>query len=488
MGRANSKRELRFMKPSEIFDLIKKKEIKFVDFRFTDLPGTQQHFTCPVSDVDEGIFEDGHGFDGSSIRGWQAINESDMLLIPDPTTAFVDPFCKVPTLAIIGNVVDPITRAKYPRDPRNVALNAINFLKSSIGEGAVSFFGPELEFFLFSEVRYHSNPHSAGYFLDSTEAIWNTNKDERADLGHPNLGGKINHKEGYFPLPPMDTLQDVRSEMCERMEEIGIQIETHHHEVATSGQCEIDMRFDELLKMADKAMNYKYIIKNVARQHGLSACFMPKPIFSDNGSGCHTHCSVWKDGKNLMAGNKYAGLSEFALHFIGGLLTHAPAVLAFTNPSTNSYKRLVPGYEAPVNLAYSSRNRSASIRIPMYSDSEKAKRVEFRCPDPMANPYMAYSAILMAGLDGVAKQIDPGEPLDKNIYDLPPEEAKNVPTTPGSLGEALDALEADYEFLTKGEVFTEDFITNYIEYKRENEVDPLRLRPHPYEFMLYYNS
>lgn len=475
------------MKPAEVFKLIKEKNVRFVDFKFTDTPGVQQHFTCPVADVEEDIFENGHGFDGSSIRGWRAINDSDMLLIPDPATAMLDPFCEIPTLSLVGNVVDPLTREKYPRDPRNIAINAETYLKSS-GLGDTCFMGPELEFFLFGEVRYDTSNNGSFYMVDSGEAIWNSGKDERGDYGRPNLAGKIRHKEGYFPLPPVDTLQNVRSEMCDIMEQCGIHVETHHHEVATAGQCEIDMRFDSLLKMADKSLLYKYIIRNVARKYNLSACFMPKPIYGDNGSGMHTHVSIWKGGKNLMAGNGYAGLSEFALHFIGGLLKHAPAILAFTNPSTNSYKRLVPGYEAPVNLAYSQRNRSASIRIPMYSTSEKAKRVEFRCPDPLANPYLAFAAIMMAGLDGVQNKIDPGKPLDKNIYDLPAEEAKSVPKTPGSLEGALDALEANHDFLTRGDVFTEDFILSYIDYKRSSEVDPLRLRPHPYEFTLYYNQ
>jgi len=475
------------MKPSEVFKLIKEKNIRFVDFKFTDLPGLQQHTTSPVAELDEDVFENGVGFDGSSIRGWQAINESDMLLIPDATTAIVDPFCEIPTLSLVGNIVDPLTHEKYHRDPRNIAIAAENYLKSS-GIGSDAFIGPELEFFLFSEVLYKYDSNEAYHMVDSVEAIWNTARDERADFGHANLSGKIRHKEGYFPLPPVDTLMNVRSEMVDLMEQCGIHVETHHHEVATAGQCEIDMRFDKMLHMADMALLYKYIIRNVARKHNLTACFMPKPLFGDNGSGMHTHISVWKDGKNLMAGNGYAGLSEFALHFIGGILKHAGALLAFTNPSTNSYKRLVPGYEAPVNLAYSQRNRSAAVRIPMYSTSEKAKRVEFRCPDPMANPYLAFSALLMAGLDGVQNKIDPGNPLDKNIYDLPPEEAKQVAKTPGSLDGAIEALEEDHEFLTKGDVFTEDFIQAYIEYKREEEIDPLRLRPHPYEFFLYYNQ
>lgn len=475
------------MKPAEVLKLIKEKNIRFVDYKFTDTPGVQQHITHPICQFSEDVFENGLGFDGSSIRGWCEINESDMLLIPDPATAMVDPFCEIPTLSLVGNVVDPITREKYPRDPRNIAINAENYLKQT-GIGDTCFIGPELEFFLFSEVRYGYTPNSSYHFVDSAEGIWNSDRDERADLGRPNLGNKIGYKQGYFPLPPVDTLQDVRSEMCAVMEDCGIHVEAHHHEVATAGQSEIDMRFDELLKMGDKSLLYKYIIRNVARKHNLSACFMPKPLYEDNGSGMHTHISIWKDGKNLMAGNGYAGLSDFALHFIGGILKHAGALLAFCNPSTNSYKRLVPGYEAPVNLAYSQRNRSAAIRIPMYSQSEKAKRVEFRCPDPMANPYLAFSALMMAGLDGVQNKLPYGNPLDKNIYDLPAEEGKAIPKTPASLGAAIDALECDFEFLTKGDVFTEDFIMSYINYKRENEIAQMDLRPHPYEFMLYYNQ
>jgi glutamine synthetase len=475
------------MKPNEVLKLVKEKGVKFVDFKFTDIPGVQQHFTIPATELSESTFEDGLGFDGSSVRGWTAINESDMLLIPDPSTAMIDPFCSIPTLSLVGNIADPLTGERYSRDPRNIAINAQNYLKST-GLGDICYIGPELEFFLFSEVRYLSSNASSFYMVDSPEAIWNSNKDERADFGRPNLGNKIRFKEGYFPLPPVDTLQEVRSEMVKVMIDCGIHVETHHHEVATAGQCEIDMRFDEMLAMADKALLYKYIIRNVAQRHNLSACFMPKPIYGDNGSGMHTHISIWKDGKNLMAGNGYAGLSEFALNFIGGILKHAPSLLAISNPSTNSYKRLVPGYEAPVNLAYSQRNRSAAIRIPMYSQSEKAKRVEFRCPDPLANPYLSFAALMMAGLDGVQNKIDPGKPLDKNIYDLPKEEAKAVKKAPASFDAALDALEENYEFLLRGDVFTEDFILNYIEWKRENEIDPIRLRPHPHEFQMYYNN
>ena len=467
--------------------LCQEKGVKFVDFKFVDVPGVQQHFTVPIADIDESIFTEGHGFDGSSIRGFREINESDMLIIPDPTTAHIDPFNDTPTLSLVGYVVDPMTHELFNRDPRNIAIKAEQYLKSS-GLGDTCFIGPELEFFLFNDVRYESTQWGAFYSLDSVEAVWNSGKDLRGEYGIPNLGNKIPYKGGYFPLPPVDTLQNVRNEMVEEMEAAGIHVETHHHEVATAGQCEIDMRFDTLLKMADKSMLYKYIVKGVAARHNLSACFMPKPLFGDNGSGMHTHISVWKGGKNLMFGNNYAGLSDYALHFIGGILKHANSILAFTNPTTNSYKRLVPGYEAPVNLAYSQRNRSASIRIPMYSKSEKAKRIEFRCPDPLANPYLAFAAILMAGLDGVQNKTSPGASLDKNIYDLPPEEAKLVPKASGSLEQSLEALEKDHAFLLKGDVFTEDFISNYIEYKKLNEADPVRLRPHPYEFLLYYGQ
>jgi glutamine synthetase len=475
------------MNPADVMKLCAEKGVKFVDFKFVDVPGLQQHFTVPIADIDESVFEDGHGFDGSSIRGFKEINESDMLIIPDPSTAMIDPFNDTPTLSLVGNVVEPLTRELFNRDPRNIAIKAEQYLKST-GLGDTVFIGPELEFFLFNEVRFEYNANSSMHIVDSVEAVWNSGKDLRGEYGVPNLGNKIGFKGGYFPVPPIDTLQNVRNEMVEVMEECGIHVETHHHEVATAGQCEIDMRFDTLLKMADKSMLYKYIVKGVAARHDLSACFMPKPIYGDNGSGMHTHISIWKDGKNLMAGNGYAGLSEFALHFIGGILHHANAILAFSNPTTNSYKRLVPGYEAPVNLAYSQRNRSASIRIPMYSTSEKAKRVEFRCPDPLANPYLAFPALMMAGLDGVQNKINPGNPLDKNIYDLPAEEAKRVPKSAGSLDEALEALEKDHAFLLKGDVFTEDFIMSYIEYKRKNEIDAIRLRPHPYEFAMYYNQ
>jgi glutamine synthetase len=469
------------MTAKDVLDLMKKEDVKIVDLRFMDFPGMQQHFSVPVSQIDEDSFTDGLGFDGSSIRGWQTINESDMIVKPQPQTAFIDPFMSVKTLVMTCNIGDPITGEDYTRDPRNIAIKAENYLKSS-GIGDTAFIGPEAEFFVFDDIRYDQNEHSGYYFVDSVEGKWNTGRDEQ-----PNLGYKPRYKEGYFPVPPSDSLQDLRSEMVVIMEQIGLTVEAHHHEVATGGQCEIDMRFAPLLEMADNMTKYKYVVKNVARQAGKTVTFMPKPLFMDNGSGMHTHLSIWKDGKNQFFGDGYAGLSQAALYAIGGILKHAPAILAFTNPTTNSYKRLVPGYEAPVNLAYSSRNRSAAIRIPMYSHSEKSKRFEFRCPDPSSNPYLGFSALLMAAIDGIQNKIDPGEPLDRNIYDLSAEEAAKVPTTPGSLREALDALEKDHDFLLKGDVFTEDVVTTWIEYKREAEAMALDLRPHPYEFALYYD-
>jgi glutamine synthetase len=446
-----------------------------------DFPGLWQHTTIPVRHLTEDVFEDGLGFDGSSIRGWQAINESDMLIVPQPETAFLDPFTQLATLVMICNIQDPITREDYSRDPRNVARKSVNYLKST-GIADTAYFGPEAEFFIFDDVRFDQRPQHGYYYLDSIEAEWNRGRDEK-----PNLGNKIRHKEGYFPVPPADQTMDIRNEMMQTMIDCGMDVECQHHEVSTAGQAEIDLRFSDMITMADQLLMYKYIIKNVARKWGKTVTFMPKPLFSDNGSGMHTHISLWKDGDPLFAGSGYAGLSEMALNAIGGLLKHAPAVLAFTNPTTNSYKRLVPGYEAPVNLAYSQRNRSAACRIPMYSPSPKAKRVEFRCPDPSCNPYLAFAALLMAAIDGIQNKIDPGAPLDKDIYDLPPEEAAQVPTTPGSLGEALDALEKDHEFLLRGDVFTSDVIDTWIKYKRKFEVDPLRLRPHPWEFCMYYD-
>lgn len=461
--------------------MCREKDVKAVDFRFMDFPGLWQHFTIPVGRLVEEMFEDGLGFDGSSIRGWQSINESDMLVVPQADTAFLDPFTELPTLVLICNIQDPITREDYSRDPRNVARKAVNYLKST-GIADTAFFGPEAEFFIFDDVRFDQRAQHGFYYVDSVEGEWNRGRDEG-----PNLGYKLRHKEGYFPVPPSDSQMDIRNEMMQTMIECGLKVEAQHHEVATAGQAEIDMQYNEMVVMADHLLIYKYIIKNVAKKYGKTVTFMPKPLFGDNGSGMHIHFSFWKENEPLFAGNGYAGLSEMALYAIGGLLKHAPAVLAFTNPTTNSYKRLVPGYEAPVNLAYSQRNRSAACRIPMYSPSPKSKRVEFRCPDPSCNPYLGFAAMTMAAIDGIQNKIHPGQPLDKNIYDLPPEEAKSVPKTPPTLDAVLDALEADHEFLLKGDVFTEDVINTWINYKRINEVDAVRLRPHPYEFCLYYD-
>mgnify|MGYP005841591579 CR=1 FL=1 len=474
------------MTPKEVLAMCREKDVKAVDLRFMDFPGLWQHFTIPVRKLDEDVFEDGLGFDGSSIRGWQAINESDMLVVPQPDTAFLDPFAEIPTIAMICNIQDPITREDYSRDPRNVARKAVNYLKST-GIADQACFGPEAEFFIFDDVRFDQTAHHGFYYIDSSEGEWNRGKDTKAAGEGPNLGNKLRHKEGYFPVPPADQLMDVRNEMMQVMIDCGLDVEAQHHEVATAGQSEIDLRYQDLVKMADYMLMYKYIIKNVARRRGKTVTFMPKPLFGDNGSGMHVHFSLWRDGEPLFAGGGYAGLSDLGLHAIGGLLRHAPAILAFSNPTTNSYKRLVPGYEAPVNLAYSQRNRSAACRIPMYSPSPKAKRVEFRCPDPSCNPYLAFSAILMAAIDGIQNKISPGEPLDKDIYDLPPEELAQVPKTPGSLDEALDALQRDHQFLLRGDVFTRDVIDTWIRYKRENEADAVRLRPHPYEFCLYYD-
>ncbi|MGM0424683.1 MAG: type I glutamate--ammonia ligase [Thermodesulfobacteriota bacterium] len=469
------------MTPKEVVDYAKQKGARMVDFRFLDFPGIWQHFSVPISEFDESSFEDGFGFDGSSIRGWMPINASDMLVIPDPSTAMMDPFSKTPTLSLICNIVDPMTKEKYDRDPRYIAQKAESYLQFT-GIGDQVFIGPEAEFFIFDDIRYDSAANFSFYSIDSVEGIWNTGREE-----NPNLGYKPRHKEGYFPVAPTDSFQEMRNEMVRFMEDVGIRVECQHHEVATAGQAEIDMRFSPLVQMGDQLMWFKYIIKNVGHGHNRSVTFMPKPIFGDNGSGMHTHISIWNKGEPLFAGDKYAGLSESAMHAIGGILKHSASLCALTNPTTNSYKRLVPGYEAPVNLAYSSRNRSAALRIPMYSASPKAKRIEVRFPDPSCNGYMAFSAILMAALDGIENRIDPGEPLDKDIYSLSPEELQGVPSTPASLEEALNALENDYEYLLKGDVFTEDVIRSWIAYKRESEVDPIRLRPHPYEFMLYYD-
>jgi glutamine synthetase len=468
------------MSPKEVLEYAKQKEARQFDLRFTDLPGLQQHVSYPISELEEESFEEGFGIDGSSIRGWAAINESDMLLVPDPTTAFMDPFTEARTLVMTCDVIDPITRQHYDRDPRWIARKAELYLQNS-GIADTAYFGAEAEFFIFDNIRFDQNQHSGFYFIDAEEGRWNSGRKEN------NLGYRPRYKEGYFPVPPTDHYQDLRAEMVSTMIECGLNIECHHHEVATGGQCEIDQRFDVLLKSADNMMTYKYCIRNVAYQYGKSVTFMPKPLFGDNGSGMHTHQSLWAGGNPLFAGDMYAGLSQLALWYIGGLLKHARALSAIIAPTTNSYKRLVPGYEAPVNLAYSRRNRSAAVRIPMYSASPKTKRLEFRPPDPSCNPYLAFAAMLMAGLDGVVNKIDPGESLDKDIYDLSPEEMKSVPSMPASLEEALACLEEDHAFLLKGDVFSEELLETYISYKRKNEADAIRLRPHPYEFALYYD-
>ena len=470
------------MTPSEVVALAKEKNIKIVDLKFMDLPGMWQHFSLMVDELSEDLFEEGIGFDGSSIRGFQAINESDMLLFPDPATALVDPVCQIPTLSITCNIKDPITLENYTRDVRHIAQKAEAYLQST-GIADISYWGPEAEFYLLNDIRYGQNQYSGFYYVDSVEGSWNSGREE-----NPNLGYKPRYKEGYFPVPPSDTLQDIRSEICLKLIESGIDVEVHHHEVGTAGQGEIDIRYDTLTSSGDSIALYKYIIKNVARSHNLVATFMPKPLFQDNGSGMHVHTSLWKDGKNVFYDPQgYSLLSETALYYIGGLLKHARSLCAIIAPTTNSYKRLVPGYEAPVNIAYSQRNRSACVRIPVYSKSEKSKRVEFRTPDPSCNPYLAFSALLMAGLDGIQNRIHPGDPLDKDLYDLEPEELDDIESTPASLGDALDALEDDHEYLLKGDVFTEDVLDVWINYKRENEVDAVNIRPHPYEFFLYHD-
>ena len=467
--------------PEDVLKVIKDQKVQMVDVRFTDLPGVWQHFSVPPGGVDAEVFIEGIGFDGSSIRGFQEIHESDMLVIPDPTTAFFDPFTEARTLVLLCNVRDPVSGQMYSRDPRYIAQKAEAYLEST-GVGDTAYFGPEAEFFVFDDVRYGQGTNYGFYRIDSSEGSWNSDAEEE-----PNLGHKPRPKEGYFPVPPSDSMQDARSQMVIALEDIGIAVEAHHHEVATGGQGEIDMRYDSMTRMADNLMIYKYIVKNVARQRGMTATFMPKPLFDDNGSGMHTHQSLWKAGEPVFAGDGYAGSSEIMRYYIGGLLRHSPALLALCAPTVNSYHRLVPGFEAPVNIAYSQRNRSAACRIPMYSPSPKAKRIEFRCPDPSCNAYLAFSAMLMAGLDGIANRFDPGDPMDKNLYDLPPEELAEIKSTPGSLGDALDALEADHDFLLKGEVFTQDVVEVYLDYKRTREVDEIRLRPHPYEFFLYYD-
>ena len=466
--------------PKSVIELAKKSGAKMLDIKFVDTFGTWQHFSCPIRELTEEVFTEGLGFDGSSIRGWKSIEASDMLAMPDPATAFMDPFMAEPTLSLTCTIAETGTREPYIRDPRGIAQRAEKYLIST-GIGDEAYFGPEAEFFIFDSVRFDHKANGTFYEVDSNEGLWNTGRDEG-----PNLGYKIRHKEGYFPVAPNDQLQDIRTEMVLVMEQLGVPIEKQHHEVATAGQAEIDYRFQTLVQSADTHMVYRYVIKNVAKRHGKTVTLMPKPLFGDNGSGMHTHQSVWKKGKPLFAGNEYGGLSKLALHYIGGLLKHAHALCAFCSPTTNSYKRLVPGYEAPVNLAYSSRNRSACIRIPTYSDSPKSKRIEYRPPDPAANPYLAFAAMLLAGLDGIQNKIDPGEPMDKNLYELPPEEMAKVPQILGSLEEAINALEKDHEFLLKGDVFTQDFLDMWTGAKRK-EHDALRLRPHPYEFFLYYD-
>jgi glutamine synthetase len=469
------------MTPKEVVSFAQENGALMVDFKFMDFVGIWQHFTVPISEFDEDTFEDGVGFDGSSIRGWQPIHASDMIIVPDPTTAKMDPFIAVPTLSLICNIFDPITKEGYTRDPRNIAKKAEAYMKS-LGFGDTAYFGPEAEFFIFDDVRFDSSSNQSFYVVDSVEGIWNSGREE-----FPNLGYKPRHKEGYFPVPPTDSQNDLRNEMVLELQKVGIRVEAQHHEVATGGQAEIDMRFASLVNMADQLQWFKYVIKNVANRNGKTVTFMPKPLYADNGSGMHTHVSIWKDGTNLFAGDGYGGLSKMALYYIGGIIKHSAALCAICNPTTNSYKRLVPGFEAPVNMAYSSRNRSAALRIPMFSTNPKAKRVEYRTPDPSCNGYLAFAAILMAGLDGIENKIDPGQPLDKDIYGLSPEELSNIPSAPGSLEEALKALKADHEFLLKGDVFTPDVIEKWIEYKTEAEVNPVRMRPVPMEFALYFD-
>lgn len=470
------------MKPKEVFDLAKKHGARMLDLKFVDMLGTWQHCSYPIEVLEEDVFEMGVGFDGSSIRGWQDISKSDMMAVPDPNTACIDPFFDEPTVSVIAQIVDPETREDYEKCPRHVVRRAAEYLKAS-GIADTCFVGPEPEFFIFDEVRYEQNQHTGFYQVDSVEGAWNS-----ARFEEPNLGYKPSYKGGYFPVSPTDTYHDLRGEMVFTMMDLGIVVEAHHHEVGTAGQAEIDMQFAELTKMADQFMWYKYIIKNIALRHGKTVTFMPKPLFEDNGSGMHTHMSLWKGGEPLFAGEGYAGLSDLALNAIGGLLEHAPAVLAFAAPTTNSYRRLVPGFEAPVNLVMSARNRSAAVRIPMYSNSPKAKRLEFRCPDPTANGYLAWSAMLMAMIDGIERKIKPGDPLDKNIYEMSAKDLAHVPMVPTSLVESIDALEADHDFLLKGNVFTEGLVESWINWKRDEELAEMALRPHPHEFALYYDS
>jgi glutamine synthetase len=471
-----------FQTPQEFLNYVKENNIQIIDLKFVDMPGIWQHLSLYQDQIDESSFDAGVPFDGSSIRGWKAINESDMTMVLDPKTAWIDPFMAEPTLSVICSIKEPRTGEPYSRCPRNIAQKAVDYLIST-GLGDTAFIGPEAEFFIFDDVRFDQTENKGFYYVDSVEGRWNSGKEEG-----PNLGYKPRYKEGYFPVAPTDTQQDMRTEMLLTMAKCGVPIEKHHHEVATGGQNELGFRFAKLVEAADYLMTYKYVIKNVAKKYGKTVTFMPKPLFNDNGSGMHTHQSIWKDGKPLFAGDGYAGLSKMALHYIGGILKHAPALLGLTNPSTNSYKRLVPGFEAPVNLAYSQGNRSASVRIPLSGTNPKAKRLEFRCPDATCNPYLAFAAMLCAGIDGIKNEIEPGEPLDVDIYELSPEELSKVPSTPGSLEGALEALEKDHAFLTETGVFTEDFIQTWIAYKLDKEVNPMRLRPHPYEFALYYDA
>ena len=470
------------MKPKELLAFAKENKVEIVDLKFVDMPGLWQHFSITTSELHEDLFSQGIGFDGSSIRGFQTINESDMLLFPDPNTAMLDPFSALPTLSLICDIRDPLTGEEYTRDPRYVARKAEKYLQST-GIADTSYWGPEIEFYIFDNIRFDQSYNYGFYFIDSEEGAWNTGDELR-----PNLGYKPRYKEGYFPVPPMDHLQDVRSEMVRTLEKCGVVVEIHHHEVGTAGQSEIDLKYTTLTKMADQVLLYKYIVKNVARRHGKTVTMMPKPIFQDNGSGMHTHQSLWKKGKNVFYDKKgYALLSDTARFYIGGLLKHASALCGFIAPTTNSYRRLVPGYEAPINLAYSQRNRSACVRIPTYSSSEKARRLEFRTPDPSCNPYYAFPAMLMAGLDGIKNKTEPPAPIEKDLYELPESEAKKIKSMPGSLDQALDALERDHDFLLEGDVFTPDVIETWIAYKRKREVDAIRLRPHPHEFSLYFD-
>lgn len=475
-----------FKTAEEAIAFVKEEGVEFVDIRFCDLPGQMQHFNIPASQFTEDVFADGAMFDGSSIRGFQAINESDMKLLPDVATAFVDPFRVAKTLVINFSIVDPFTNEPYSRDPRNVATKAIEYLKST-GIGDTAYFAPEAEFFIFDSVRFDTNQHEGYYHIESSEAWWNTGAEIEED-GGPNLGYKTRYKGGYFPVSPGDQMADLRDEMVQVLEQVGLSVERAHHEVGTAGQQEINYRFNTMLHAGDDLMKFKYVIKNVAWAHGKTVTFMPKPLFGDNGSGMHVHQSIWKDGEPLFYDeNGYGGLSDIARWYIGGILKHAPALLAFTNPTVNSYHRLVPGYEAPVNLVYSARNRSAAVRIPITGSNPKAKRVEFRAPDSSGNPYLAFAALLMAGIDGIKNKIEPPAPVDKDLYELPPEEHALIPQVPDSLPAVLDTLEADHAFLTEGGVFTEDLIEEWIDYKRTAEIDQLRFRPHPHEFELYYD-